>query len=108
MWAMLQQPEPDDYVISTGIAHSVRDLCRLAFEHVGLNYEKHVVTDERLYRPAEVDHLLGNSEKARAKLGWEPTVGFEELVKMMVDADVARLTGHSVPRFDVALPTSRA
>ena len=108
MWAMLQQPDPDDYLVATGIAHSVRDLCRLAFEHVGLDYEKYVVVDERLYRPAEVDHLLGNAEKARAQLGWEATVGFEELVKMMVDADVARLTGHSVPRFDVALPTSRA
>jgi GDPmannose 4,6-dehydratase len=108
MWSMLQQPEPDDYVIATGIAHSVRDLCRMAFEHVGLDYEKHVVIDERLYRPAEVDHLLGNADKARAKLGWEPTVGFEELVRMMVDADVARLKGRSVPRFDVALPTSHA
>jgi GDPmannose 4,6-dehydratase len=108
MWSMLQEPEPDDYVIATGIAHSVRDLCRLAFEHVGLDYEKHVVIDERLYRPAEVDHLLGNSDKAKAKLGWEPAVQFEELVRMMVDADVARLKGHSVPRFDVALPTSRA
>ena len=106
MWSMLQQPEPDDYLIATGIAHSVRDLCRLAFEHVGLDYEKHVVIDERLYRPAEVDHLLGNADKARAKLGWEPTVGFEELVRMMVDADVARLKGRSVPRYDVALPTS--
>ena len=108
MWSMLQKPEPDDYVIATGIAHSVRDLCRLAFEHVGLDYEKYVVIDERLYRPAEVDHLLGNSDKAKAKLGWEPAVQFEELVRMMVAADVARLKGHSVPRFDVALPTSRA
>ena len=108
MWAMLQQPEPDDYVIATGIAHSVRDLCRLAFEHVGLDYEKYVVTDERLFRPAEIDHLLGNAEKARVQLGWEPTVGFEELVRMMVDADVARLKGRSVPRYDVALPTSHA
>ncbi|HEX7497648.1 MAG TPA: GDP-mannose 4,6-dehydratase, partial [Candidatus Limnocylindrales bacterium] len=108
MWAMLQQPEPDDYLIATGIAHSVRDLCRLAFEHVGLDYEKYVVTDERLFRPAEIDHLLGNAEKARAQLGWEPTVGFEELVRMMVDADIARLKGRSVPRYDVALPTSHA
>jgi len=68
---------------------------------------KYVVLDERLYRPAEVDHLLGNADKARTILGWEPTIGFEELVKMMVDADVARLKGRSVPRFDVALPTSR-
>jgi GDPmannose 4,6-dehydratase len=108
MWAMMQRPEPTDYVIATGLAHSVRDLCRIAFEHVGLDYEKHVVVDERLYRPAEVDHLLGNAAKARAELGWEPKIGFEELVRMMVDADVARLKGHSVPQFNVALPTSRA
>lgn len=106
MWSMLQQPEPCDYLVATGVAHSVRDLCRIAFEHVGLDYEKYVVQDERLYRPAEVDHLLGNATKARTELGWEPTIGFEELVKMMVDADVARLASHSVPRLDVALPTS--
>jgi GDPmannose 4,6-dehydratase len=108
MWAMMQRPEPTDYVIATGLAHSVRDLCRIAFEHVGLDYEKYVVVDERLYRPAEVDHLLGNAAKARAELGWEPKIGFEELVRMMVDADVARLKGHSVPQYNVALPTSRA
>jgi GDPmannose 4,6-dehydratase len=107
MWAMLQQPEPGDYVVATGVAHSVRDLCRVAFEHVGLDYEKFVVIDERLYRPAEVDHLLGNSAKARAELGWEPKVEFEELVQMMVDADIERLKSRSVPRLDVALPTSR-
>jgi GDPmannose 4,6-dehydratase len=108
MWAMMQRPEPTDYVIATGLAHSVRDLCRIAFEHVGLDYEKYVVVDERLYRPAEVDHLLGNAAKARAELGWEPKIGFEELVRMMVDADVARLKGHSVPQYNVSLPTSRA
>jgi GDPmannose 4,6-dehydratase len=108
MWAMMQRPEPTDYVVATGLAHSVRDLCRIAFEHVGLDYEKYVVIDERLYRPAEVDHLLGNAAKARAELGWEPKIGFEELVRMMVDADVARLKGHSVPQYNVALPTSRA
>jgi len=108
MWAMMQRPEPTDYVIATGLAHSVRDLCRIAFEHVGLDYEKYVVIDERLYRPAEVDHLLGNAAKARAELGWEPKIGFEELVTMMVDADVARLNRHSVPQYNVALPTSRA
>jgi GDPmannose 4,6-dehydratase len=108
MWAMLQRPEPSDYVIATGLAHSVRDLCRVAFEHVGLDYEKHVVIDTRLYRPAEVDHLLGNSDKARAELGWKPEVGFEELVRMMVDADIARLRGHSTPKLDVALPSGRA
>jgi GDPmannose 4,6-dehydratase len=108
MWAMLQQPEPSDYVVATGLARSVRDLCRIAFEHVGLDYEKYVVVDHRLYRPAEVDHLLGNSEKARTELGWEPTVGFEELVRMMVESDIARLQGHSVPQLDVALPSSHA
>ncbi len=106
MWSMLQQPEPVDYLVATGVAHSVRDLCRIAFEHVGLDYEKYVIQDERLYRPAEVDHLLGNAAKARSELGWEPTIDFDELVKMMVDADVARLESHSVPRLDVALPTS--
>jgi GDPmannose 4,6-dehydratase len=108
MWAMLQQPEPSDYLVATGLAHSVRDLCRIAFEHVGLDYKKYVVVDQSLYRPAEVDHLLGNSAKARADLGWQPTVEFEELVRMMVDADVARLKVHSSPRLDVALPTSHA
>jgi GDPmannose 4,6-dehydratase len=108
MWAMLQQPEPVDYVVATGIAHSVRDLCRIAFGHVGLDYEKHVVIDDRLYRPAEVDHLLGDATKARNELNWEPQVGFEELVRLMVDTDVARLRGHSVPRLDVALPRPRA
>ena len=103
---MLQQPEPSDFVVATGLAHSVRDLCRIAFEHVGLDYEKYVVIDERLYRPAEVDHLRGDSTKAHAELGWEPTVGFEELVWMMVDADIARLKAHSSPQLDVALPTS--
>jgi GDPmannose 4,6-dehydratase len=108
MWAMMQQPVPDDYIIATGIAHSVRDLCRIAFEHVGLDYEKYVVIDEGLYRPAEVDHLLGNAAKARADFGWEPTIEFEKLVRMMVDADIERLKGRSVPRLTVALPTSRA
>ena len=108
MWAMLQQPEPSDYVVATGVAHSVRDLCRIAFGHVGLDYEKYVVVDERLYRPAEVDHLLGNPEKARAELGWKPTVAFEDLVTMMVDADIARLRGHSIPVLDVVTPTSRS
>jgi GDPmannose 4,6-dehydratase len=73
-----------------------------------MDYHKYVVDDERLHRPAEVDHLLGNSDKARAQLGWKPEVQFEELVRMMVDADIARLKGHSVPQFDVALPASHA
>jgi GDPmannose 4,6-dehydratase len=106
MWMMLQEPEPSDYVIATGIAHSVRDLCRIAFERVGLDYRKYVVADERLHRPAEVDHLLGNSAKARAQLGWEPKVEFEDLVRTMVDADIERLKEHSAPRGDVALLAS--
>ncbi len=90
MWLMLQQPEPSDYVIATGIAHSVRELCEIAFARVGLEYEHYVVSDPNLYRPAEVDHLRGDASKARTMLGWEPTVSFRELVEMMVDADVAR------------------
>ena len=94
MWLMLQQSAADDYVVATGIAHSVRELCRIAFEHVGLDYERHVVVDPQFYRPAEVDHLLGDASKARRDLGWEPEVDFADLVRMMVDADVARLERH--------------
>ncbi len=90
MWLMLQQPEPGDYVIATGIAHSVRELCRLAFERVGLDYERHVTLDPRLFRPAEVDHLLGDPTKARTTLGWDTKVTFAELIETMVDADLAR------------------
>jgi GDPmannose 4,6-dehydratase len=92
MWLMLQQPEPGDYVIATGKAHSVRELCRIAFERVGLDYERHVTLDPALLRPAEVDHLLGDPTKARTLLGWEPTVSFAELIASMVDADVERHT----------------
>jgi len=77
-------------MIATGIAHSVRDLCRIAFAHVGRDYERHVTSDPRLQRPAEVDHLRGDATKAREALGWEPTTAFQELIEMMVDADVAR------------------
>ena len=108
MLAMLQQPIPCDYVIATGTDHSVRDLCRLAFERVGLDYEKYVVVDEKLLRPAEVDQLLGDSTKARQELGWEPTVGFEELIHMMVDADMERLRTHPVRSTDVGLTSIRA
>jgi GDPmannose 4,6-dehydratase len=90
MWLMLQQDAADDYVIATGIAHSVRELCRIAFARAGLDYERHVVVDEALYRPAEVDHLLGDPSKARRVLGWEPTVPFAEMIEAMVDADVER------------------
>jgi len=91
MWAMLQQDEPDDYVIATGETHSVRELIEVAFGHVGLDWKKHVTLDQRFLRPAEVDLLIGTPEKAKAKLGWTPTVDFTGLVKMMVDADLGRL-----------------
>ena len=92
MWAMLQQDEPDDYVVATGEAHSVRELIEAAFARAGLDWEKHTVVDPRFVRPAEVDLLIGDPGKARTKLGWEPEVGFQELVQMMVDADVERLS----------------
>src|SRR5437762_9737338 len=91
MWQMLQQPRPDDYVIATGVAHSVRDLIEIAFARVGLDWQKHVRVDPALLRPAEVEHLLGDASKARKDLGWTPSVDFSQLVEMMVDADLARL-----------------
>ena len=90
MWLMLQQERPEDFVVGTGETHSVRELCELAFGYVGLDYRDYVVQDERLYRPAEVDLLIADPSKARARLGWEPTVSFPELVRMMVDADLER------------------
>ncbi len=93
MWLMLQQERPEDYVIATGRTHSVRDFARLAFEAAGLgSYERYVVVDPALVRPAEVDMLVGDASKARAQLGWEPTVSFEELVERMVRADIDRLS----------------
>jgi GDPmannose 4,6-dehydratase len=92
MWLILQQDEPDDYVIATGITTTVRDMCRIAFAHVGLNYEDYVVIDQRFIRPAEVDLLLGNPAKALAKLGWRPKTSLEELIAMMVDADMRRVS----------------
>jgi GDPmannose 4,6-dehydratase len=92
MWLMLQAEEPEDYVIATGEEHSVREFVDVAFEHAGLEPERHVVVDPQFLRPAEVDHLVGDSTKARAKLSWEPKVPFRELVEMMLDADVERLT----------------
>jgi GDPmannose 4,6-dehydratase len=91
MWMMLQQEEPGDYVIATGETHSVRELCQIAFDHVGLPWEEHVMVDQQFFRPAEVDQLIGDSSKARAKLGWKPEVGFEDLIRMMVEADLAAL-----------------
>jgi GDPmannose 4,6-dehydratase len=92
MWMMLQADEPEDYVIATGEEHSVAEFAEMAFEHAGVDMDKHVVVDPEFLRPAEVDHLVGDASKAREKLGWEPRVSFRELVEMMVDADVERLT----------------
>ena len=92
MWLMLQQDKPDDYVVATGESHSVQRLVELAFKHAGLDWREHVKFDQRFMRPAEVDHLIGNPAKARRVLGWVPEVGFEQLVGMMVDADLARHT----------------
>ncbi len=91
MWLMLQQDEPGDFVIATGVTHPVRELCRIAFDQVGLNWEDHVVVDQQFFRPAEVDLLIGDSTKAREQLGWKPEMGFEELIRTMVDADVVGL-----------------
>jgi len=90
MWLMLQEPDPDDYVIATGQTHSVREFCEVAFGRVGLDYRDHVMVDQALVRPAEVDLLVGDASKARDRLGWTPTVAFSDLAEMMVDADVAR------------------
>jgi GDPmannose 4,6-dehydratase len=90
MWLMLQQDRPDDYVIATGQAHTVRDLVRIAFGHVGLDWQKYTVQDPALIRPAEVDLLLGDASKAKRVLGWQPEVSFEQLIRMMVDADLER------------------
>jgi len=95
MWLMLQQPQPDDYVIATGIAHSVQDLVEIAFGRAGLDWKKYVKLDPKLIRPAEVDHLIGDSSKARQQLGWKPEKDFKALVEMMVDADIERLASAS-------------
>jgi GDPmannose 4,6-dehydratase len=90
MWLMVQQDVADDYVVATGRTTTVRDMCRIAFEHVGLNIDDHLVIDPELFRPAEVEVLLGNPAKAKAKLGWEATISLEEMIREMVDADLAR------------------
>jgi len=90
MWLMLQHDEPTDFVIASGVAHSVRELCRIAFARVGLDYERHVTNDPAMYRPADVHNLRGDATKARTVLGWEPSIDFEGLIHMMVDADLAR------------------
>ena len=95
MWMMLQQDKPDTFVVGTGETRSVRDFCEIAFDHVGLDYNEFVIQDERYYRPAEVDLLISDPSKARSVLGWEPSVSFNELVTMMVDADMGRLSVNS-------------
>jgi GDPmannose 4,6-dehydratase len=97
MWLMLQQPEPDDFVIATGEAHSVRELVQVAFEQAGLDPEEYVRLDPQFLRPAEVEHLIGDATKAREKLGWKPRTSFEDMVKLMVDADL-ELLARGVPQ----------
>ena len=92
---MLQQDVADDYVVATGRTVTVRDMCRIAFDHAGLDLDQHLVIDPELFRPAEVDILLGNPAKAKAKLGWEATVTLDEMIREMVDADLARLRRHN-------------
>jgi GDPmannose 4,6-dehydratase len=101
MWLMLQQPQADDYVIATNETHSVREFLEHAFSHAGLNWQKHVEIDPRYYRPAEVDLLIGDYTKARIKLGWRPKTRFEDLVKLMVDADIKLLQDHREGRVQV-------
>jgi GDPmannose 4,6-dehydratase len=112
MWMMLQQPEPTDYVIATGESHSVRELVDLAFSHVGLDPAGYVTVEPHLLRPADIDHLVGDSTRARLELGWSPEVSFERLVQMMVDADVERLkqaveSGGAVPAYAPSVRISR-
>ncbi len=105
MWLMLQGDEPRDYVVATGETHSVRELCQIAFARVDLDYRDHVVVDQSLIRPAEVDRLLGDASKARRELDWQPDVSFERLVHMMVDADMARIGG-TQPSADEPQPSA--
>ena len=95
MWLMLQQDQPNDYVVATGVSHSVQELVEVAFAHADLDWHDYVKIDQKLHRPAEVDRLVGNSSKARTELNWEPTVDFKKLIEMMVDADLERLTKDS-------------
>jgi GDPmannose 4,6-dehydratase len=97
MWLMLQQDKPQDYIIATGISHSVRELIEIAFARVGLDWQKYVRQDPTLLRPAEVDHLLGDASKARQELGWTPSMNFKQLIEMMVDADLERRSSASMP-----------
>ena len=95
MWMMLQQDEPDNFVVGTGETHAVREFCEIAFNHLDLDYKEYVIEDERFYRPAEVDLLVSDPSKAHSVLGWEPAVSFRELITMMVDADLVRLSSKS-------------
>jgi GDPmannose 4,6-dehydratase len=104
MWLMLQQTQPDDYVIATGESHSVRELVELAFDHVKLDWKRYVRLDPKFLRPAEVDHLIGDASKARSGLGWRPEIDFAGLVRMMVDADLARLSQASSVRPQLKTP----
>ncbi len=97
MWMMLQQDEPDDYVVATGTSRTIGEFCEVAFAHVGMDWRQYVVVDERFLRPAEVYTLLGDATKAREKLGWEPEVGFEEMVRQMVDWDLEQVAHQSAP-----------
>ena len=104
MWRMLQQDEPDDYVIATGVPHSIRNFADVAFAHAGLDPERYVKTDPEFLRPAEVDHLVGDASKAKRELGWEPRLAFGELVEMMVNADLARLSGSTAAEVEIPSP----
>ena len=101
MWLMLQQEQPDDYVIATGETHSVREFLEAAFALVGLDWQKYVTLDPRYLRPAEVDYLVGDASKARRQLGWEPQTKFKALVKLMVEADIELLKAHHEGRIKV-------
>jgi GDPmannose 4,6-dehydratase len=102
MWLMLQQDQPDDYVIATNETHSIRQFLDAAFGHAGLDWRKYVEIDPKYYRPAEVDVLIGDYSKAKKKLGWEPKTKFVDLVKLMVDADIALLKAHREGRIKVS------
>ncbi|MFP5504047.1 MAG: GDP-mannose 4,6-dehydratase, partial [Candidatus Sericytochromatia bacterium] len=113
MWLMLQQETPDDYVISTGETHTVQRFCEIAFGHVGLDWQEFVKQDPRFMRPAEVDLLIGDPAKAKKQLGWTPEVSFEQLVTMMVDADMARLAQSNelsrvIPKAEAPAPSALA
>jgi GDPmannose 4,6-dehydratase len=98
MWLMLQRPEPSDYVVATGTAHTVREFAKIAFACVGLDYEDYVVVDPALFRPAEVDHLLGDPRRAETELGWKRDVGFDQMIEKMVESDLKQHRQHSAPR----------